>query len=212
MKSKSPNSAKKKVASRRRSPRPGRGTLVAIAVLLLGSAFLRLGNDAGRAFAKQSMGEHVQDQELVPNASETKDCASAPEFSEMLSAFQAREKRIAERESQISARLQALSVADGEISRRMVELTQAESDLRATLALADSAAENDIGRLTAVYENMKPKDAAALFEEMDPEFSAGFLARMRPEAAASIMSGLPPQTAYSISAILAGRNAKVPKE
>ena len=80
------------------------------------------------------------------------------------------------------------------------------------MAYADTAAEGDLARLTAVYENMKPKDAAALFEEMDPDFAAGFLGRMRADSAAGIMAGLSPPVAYSVSVLLAGRNANVPKK
>ena len=91
-------------------------------------------------------------------------------------------------------------------------LTDAEEKLAATLAQTDHAADKDVARLVAVYERMKPKDAAPLFEEMAPEFAAGFLARMRPEAAAAVMAGLAPPRAYAISVLLAGRNAKAPKE
>jgi flagellar motility protein MotE (MotC chaperone) len=79
------------------------------------------------------------------------------------------------------------------------------------LALADGAAEDDLVRLTAVYEAMKPADAAALFQTMAPEFAAGFLGRMRAEAAAAVISGMTPESAYSISVLIAGRNALVPK-
>jgi flagellar motility protein MotE (MotC chaperone) len=88
----------------------------------------------------------------------------------------------------------------------------AEEELKATLALADGAAEDDIARLTAVYQAMKPKDAAALFETMSPEFAAGFLGRMPPDSAAAILSGMSSEAAYGISVIVAGRNADVPKE
>ncbi|KIN65935.1 hypothetical protein Z945_982 [Sulfitobacter noctilucae] len=90
-------------------------------------------------------------------------------------------------------------------------LEEAEANLRRTLSLTDGAAEDDLARLTAVYENMKPKDAAALFATMEPDFAAGFLGRMRPDYAAAVMTGLPPDVAYSISVILAGRNANAPK-
>ena len=106
---------------------------------------------------------------------------------------------------------QALALAEEQIEARLAALVAAEEDLAATISVADSAAEEDIARLTAVYENMKPKDAAALFEEMAPEFAAGFLGRMRPDAAGAVMAGLDPKTAYTISVLLAGRNADVPK-
>ncbi|MFK7834719.1 MAG: MotE family protein [Sulfitobacter sp.] len=133
------------------------------------------------------------------------------EVGRLLSSLRERERRVKEREAQIEMRNKALIVADAEISKRLNTLEVAEANLRQTLALADGAAEDDLARLTSVYESMKPKDAAALFETMEPDFAAGFLGRMRPDAAASVMAGLPPDVAYSISVILAGRNAKAPK-
>jgi flagellar motility protein MotE (MotC chaperone) len=35
---------------------------------------------------------------------------------------------------------------------------------------------------------------------------------MRPDAAAAVLAGMSPEKAYAVSAILAGRNAMVPKE
>lgn len=80
------------------------------------------------------------------------------------------------------------------------------------MALADGAAEADLAQLTVVYENMKPKDAAALFEKMEPTFAAGFLSRMQPSSSAQILANLTPDKAYSISVIFAARNSEVPKE
>jgi flagellar motility protein MotE (MotC chaperone) len=98
------------------------------------------------------------------------------------------------------------------MSRRMTELEAMETELKATLALADGAAEADIERLTAVYQAMKPKDAAALFETMSPEFAAGFLGRMTPDSAAAILSGMSAEAAYGVSVIVAGRNAGAPTD
>jgi flagellar motility protein MotE (MotC chaperone) len=83
--------------------------------------------------------------------------------------------------------------------------------LKKTLAIADGAAEKDLAKLTAVYEAMRPADAAALFQTMAPEFAAGFLGRMRPEIAAAVLAGMNPGKAYSISVLIAGRNATAPK-
>ncbi|WP_299618521.1 hypothetical protein [uncultured Tateyamaria sp.] len=129
----------------------------------------------------------------------------------LLEALRAREASVVERETDLDIRAKALDVAQIEIERRLDALEAAENRLESTLAVAQSASENDLARLTTVYENMKPKDAAALFEAMEPEFAAGFIARMRPDAAAKVMSGLNPQAAYSISVIMAGRNANAPK-
>ena len=130
----------------------------------------------------------------------------------MLTEFQERDSRLMVQEKALRDRMQALRITDQEVSRKLEALTRAEDALRQMIALAETASEDDLSRLTKVYENMKPKQAAALFEEMDPSFAAGFLARMRPESAAALMAGLSPQAAHTFSVILAGRNANAPVE
>lgn len=183
----------------------GRGSILLICFLLLGSAAIRIGSEAGKAVATESILPTP-----VATAAQTTQINSDG-FAKMLVAFQIREARIEKLEQEIEVRKKALEVADEEIAKRLRVLENAENTLRATLAFADTAAEEDLARLTSVYENMKPKEAAALFEEMEPAFAAGFLGRMRPDAAAGVLAGLTPQTAYSISVILAGRNADAPK-
>jgi flagellar motility protein MotE (MotC chaperone) len=177
-----------------------------IAGLLLASAALRIGVGAGQAIAQDPEQIEVGTQ----NASAT--CPSTEDFEAMLAAFKSREAQIDAREKAIEDRMNALRIADAEVARKLDELAAAEAQLSDTLALADTAAEGDLGKLTKVYETMKPKQAAALFEQMDPNFAAGFLGRMRPEAAAAIMAGLSPEAAHLYSVVLAGRNANVPKE
>jgi flagellar motility protein MotE (MotC chaperone) len=189
--------------------RSGRGSILLICCLLLGSAAIRIGSEAGKAVATEN---------VMPTALAEDDTMRIPaeEFDQnglsmMLADFERREARIERLEQQIEIRKKALDVANDEISKRLEVLQSAEESLSAMLAIADTAAEEDLTTLTAVYENMKPKEAAALFEEMEPTFAAGFLGRMRADAAAGIMAGLSPQKAYSISVILAGRNADAPK-
>jgi flagellar motility protein MotE (MotC chaperone) len=193
--------------------RAGRGSVVLIAGLLLSSAVLRL--VSGVALAEDADPGALPEPEQVATHDAEMQSSVVPkdraEMGSLLEALQAREARIAKQERQIELRAKALRVADDEITKRLNSLKTAEEALRDTLALADGAAEDDLTRLTAVYESMKPKDSAALFETMEPGFAAGFLGRMRPDIAANVMAGLSPEVAYSISVILAGRNAKAPK-
>jgi len=195
--------------ARRRQARPrARGALVLIAALLVTSALVRLGGGAGQAVARASA-EAVTE---LPDGQDPANCERPQDLQTLLTALQEREVRLEEREAALAERMQALRIADGEITRRLAALQEAEAGLRATLEIAETAAEDDLGRLTEVYETMKPKQAAALFEQMDPRFAAGFLARMRPEAAAEIMAGLTPEAAHMFSVVLAGRNADVPRK
>ena len=194
---------------KRRRVRPRRGTLALIAGLLLTSAAIRVALHSDKVMALDGPDMHAHDRR---HRRRRRLRPAARDLEAMLEAFEAREARLTQRETQLRDRMTALAIADEEIEKKLAQLEEAESALRATLALADSAAENDLGQLTAVYESMKPKQAAALFETMDPEFSAGFLARMQPAAAAAVMAGLSSERAYAISVILAGRNSSVPKE
>lgn len=186
--------------SRRR--RAGQGALLIVAMLFASSGALRLGSGIGAALAES--GEKAVTVETVP--------ASCEMPSALSQALRLREDRVAAQEVALQDRLAALALAEAAISARMAEMQAVEDELKATLALADGAAEEDIQQLTAVYQAMKPKDAAALFETMSPEFAAGFLGRMPPESAAAILSGMSAEAAYGVSVIVAGRNAGVPTE
>lgn len=177
-------------------------TLPLIIMLLFSSAGIRIGLGMETAFAVDAGAVS----EPAPVAA-----LDAPPGA-LVAAIQAREERLQRREAQFEARMQALRVAEAEIDEKLTALEEAEASLSALLALADGAAESDLARLTAVYANMKPEDAAALFEQMEPGFAAGFMGRMQPEAAALIMTDLAPETAHIISVLLAGRNATAPTE
>ncbi|MEY1557257.1 MotE family protein [Yoonia sp. R2331] len=190
-------------------PRKKRGTLHIIAALLVTSAVLRI-TTTGAAVAESATMVEPSPEELVAPASQPPIAAGDAEG--LLRALQEREARLAAREAQFLDRMQALRLAESEVAEQLAALSAAEEALRATIALADTAAESDLERLTRVYENMKPKDAAELFEQMTPDFAAGFLGLMEPVAAAQIMTLIEPDIAYSISAVLAGRNAGVPTQ
>lgn len=182
--------------------RAGRGALFVVAMLFAMSGALRLGSGIGAALAKA-------EEEAAVETTEPATCEMPSALSQALTL---REERIAAQEASLKDRLAALALADAAITRRMEEMKAVEAELKDTLALADGAAEEDIRNLTAVYQAMKPKDAAALFETMSPEFAAGFLGRMPPESAAAILSGMSAEAAYGVSVIVAGRNADVPKD
>src|SRR5690606_31963207 len=93
-----------------------------------------------------------------------------------------REARAATLEQALAERRAALELTEAAVRRSIEELSATEASLSETLARADGAAEQDLDKLTAVFEAMKPKEAAVLFEAMAPEFASGFLGRMRPQA------------------------------
>lgn len=197
------------------------GTLAVISSLLLGSALIRVGIGATEVIAAtDASGENIFAADGSANANlggngdsqRPMACVTEQDIGPLLTTLQEREAKIEEQETEIAFRMQTLSNAKMEVEERLQALIAAEEKLSATIAKAATAAEDDLSQLTTVYEQMKPRQAAALFEEMDPEFAAGFLGRMRPESASSILAGMSPNSAYSISVMLAGRNADTPTE
>lgn len=127
---------------------------------------------------------------------------------ELLKSFKAREKAIVRKETELAERSEALASHAQRLKEKLEELKHAQTALRDSLSMATASAENDVSRLTSVYEAMKPKLAATMVEQMEPVFAAGLLARMRVEAAAAVFSNLTPETGYAISVVMAGRNIK----
>jgi flagellar motility protein MotE (MotC chaperone) len=189
----------------RRLPRPG--SLALITAIFAAAAFLRIWeNGAPIAAALASTGPAAAG-EADPVACPAQD---APEA--LLAAIRERQHGLESQDRAMAERAQVLAALEARAREQIEALTEAEAKLAATLAIADEAAEKDIARLTAVYENMKPKAAAGIFATMDETFAAGFLGRMRPDAAAEILANLPSDRAYVISLKIAGRNARAPVE
>ncbi|RYH01558.1 hypothetical protein EU805_12915 [Salipiger sp. IMCC34102] len=184
----------------RRSARGG--TLHAIAGLLVLSGIVRI------ALAGEAIAENLP----APEPEQAAPVVAGDQPEDLILAFQRREARLQARETRLEERMRALTLAEREASERLEQLTEAEETLRAMLEQVDIAAETDVERLVAVYENMKPAEAAELFAQMPPTFAAGFMALLTPQTAGQIMALVPPDQAYSISVVLAGRNADLPDE
>jgi len=165
-----------------------------IVLCFLGSAVLRV-SGSGWALA-EGVGELA---------------ATAPGDA-MLAAIQERESELDAEEQRLAERRQTLNVAEKKLAEQLAAFETAQKNLEATLAMADQAAEKDIARMTTVYENMKPEDAARIFERMDVAFASGLLARMRPDLAAEVLTGMSADAAYALTLTIASRNAGVPTE
>ena len=183
------------------------GVLRGVALLMVVSALLRIGEQAMTATAQTVVAEPPAVQRADRVLGMPLDDQTLPQ---LLQIFQEREAKLLENERLAAEREEALRKSAESVALQLEELAAAEERLAQTLATADVAAAEDLARLATVYENMKPRDTAALFAEMAPGFAAGFLGLMQPEAAAAIMTELEPNDAHLISVMLAGRNATAP--
>ena len=163
--------ARRRPLSHGRTPAPALSGVGLIVVCFFASAALRLTDD-GWALA-EGIGEAAGAARGAGRGRPTTRTRSSRRFAHREAQLDAEEKRLADRR-------QTLSVAEAKLAEQLAAFEKAQKNLEKTLALADQAAERDIARMTTVYENMKPADAARIFERMDVGFAAGLLARMRP--------------------------------
>ena len=179
-----------------------------IVLCFVGSAALRLAAN-GQAFAEE-LGALADSGAGGGTASAT--CPSTEDAESLLSAIREREDELAQESRRLAERSQTLNVAEAKLAEQLAAFETARKNLEATLAVADKAAERDIERMTTVYENMKPAEAAKIFERMDVSFAAGLLARVRPEVAAQVLAAMNADSAYAVTLTIASRNHAVPTE
>lgn len=197
-----PTAAKKMRKRRRRQ----KGLLTALGVVFATSAVLRLGAlDYAVAEAPEpDIAPEVDVALSTPIAALTEPLRAAmDEIDAQRAVLNAREVQLDDRETAVAA-------AQVLVERRLAELEAAEERLQALINMSDGAAENDLDRLTSVYETMNAEQVAPLFEQMDPSFAAGFLSRMAAPAGAAVMAELSPEFAYAVSVVMATRNATAP--
>lgn len=186
--------------------------LPTLAILFLGAAGLRVVSGLDAALAQDPIPASLPAEAPAEVPALAALRSSPVSDAELSMEIRRREREVEEREAAMAERASVLAALETRLQAQVEALQAAEADLAATMALADRAAEDDIQRLVGVFEVMKPEDAAAVFAEMDPGFAAGFLARLPAEAAAAILAGLEPRQAYGLSALIAGRNALVPRD
>lgn len=189
--------------SRRSLTRP----LMVVAIMLVGSAAIRVSEGIGPVMATTKAA-------IAAGSSEPMSCPTEPELDLLHKSLVAREaelidqaKVVVARETEVQAAEEELARLRAEFDAAQEELREAEADFKKRYRTAETASEADILQLVAVYEAMKPKEAAKVFEAMSPEFASGFLREMPTDTAAAILASLAPEFAYSVSVLMAGRNA-----
>ncbi len=64
------------------------------------------------------------------------------------------------------------------------------------------AQNEDIARLIAVYDQMKPEQAAMVLSNLPPDFAAQILSRVQPETGARIMASVEPGQAAVLTSYM----------
>lgn len=135
-------------------------------------------------------------------------CTDVPEAVALADELKLRAQRIDRYLADIDARKAELANAEAAIQAKLVELKAIRAGIGARRTAASTAVQDDINRLVAVYDQMKPAEAAKVLTNLPPDFAAEILMRVQPEAGARIIAAVDPGQAAILTTHMGARSAK----
>ncbi|MDO5529787.1 MAG: hypothetical protein Q4F71_10330 [Paracoccus sp. (in: a-proteobacteria)] len=134
-------------------------------------------------------------------------CGDVPEAVALLGALRGREAGITRYLQAIDRREEDLRSAEARLRERLEELRGLRDVQRRARIDAETAVQADIAQLVAVYDGMRPRDAAAIMGDLPPEFAAEILMRLNPAASARIIASVEPRQAAILTTYMGARRA-----
>jgi flagellar motility protein MotE (MotC chaperone) len=185
----------------------------AAAVLIQGTLLAErmvgmLPSDGGASLVELSIAEPAAGPE--PQQASADPAAEEPSLADhsgcdprLLGAIDERNKQLDTWSSDLADRARMLEVIEARAADQLRALEEQRRALEATLAGVEEGAAAEVARLTKIYENMNPKEAARIFEAMPADVAAGFIRRMSENKSALVMGRLNAQHAYAITLAMA---------
>lgn len=134
-------------------------------------------------------------------------CGDIPEVASLVERLTIREDRIAKALAELDNRKAEIAAARTALTAELRRLKSNSVGATRSHTSRQRAVDDDITRLVAVYEAMKPKEAAAVLGALPPEFSAELLMRVSPETGARIIAAIEPEKAAVLTTYMGARSA-----
>lgn len=135
-------------------------------------------------------------------------CADVPEAVVLAQTLQERSLRIERYMQDIDRKKAEVQAAEADLALRLAEIRKSK-DFSANKAVgASKNVTEDVDRLIAVYDQMKPDQAATVISNLPPEFAAEILMRVQPENGARIIAAVEPAQAALLTTYMGARRAR----
>lgn len=134
-------------------------------------------------------------------------CGDIPEVVDLVDRLRIRDDRIAKALTELDRRKAEIATARATLEAELRRLKAAGGRSGGSTTARQRAVEDDISRLVAVYEAMKPKEAADVLAALPPNFSAELLMRVNPETGARIIAAIDPEKAAVLTTYMGARSA-----
>lgn len=135
-------------------------------------------------------------------------CGDVPEAVALAEELRDRGLRIERYMQTIDAKKAELAAAEASLSRKLAELKGQKNGINSRRETSTAATRSDIDRLIAVYDQMKPAEAAAILTNLPADFAAEILMRVQPETGARIIASVEPRQAALLTAEMGARSVR----
>lgn len=136
----------------------------------------------------------------------TSDPARCETPEEVLKSLSQERELVRDQKAQIDKRKSELALAHDKLEIEKSALLELKGSIETLLKKVEAAQTDDLNRLIAFYENMKPAEAARIMDDLDIEVTILVLATMKPRVAAPIMAKMSPVRARAVSKIILERS------
>lgn len=124
---------------------------------------------------------------------------------ELLQDLASRRAELDERDRMITVRQRLLEATEQKIDNKIASLKVLEKQLQALVIQIEEQEDAQLQSLVAVYEKMKPKDAARVFEQLDMDIQLSVAQRMKEAKMAPLMAAMSAEKARALTTALAAR-------
>ncbi|MDI3468291.1 MAG: Flagellar motility protein MotE, a chaperone for MotC folding [Pseudolabrys sp.] len=124
----------------------------------------------------------------------------------ILSSLQGRREQLDQRSRELDMRESLLKAAEKRLEARVAELRGMEARIKGAETKRSEDNANRFKGIVAMYEAMKPKDAARIFDGLDQRILVEVATHMKPQAMSAILAQMKSENAERLTVELAGRN------
>jgi len=121
--------------------------------------------------------------------------------------------RLRERNQELDARARELDMrenlikaAEKRLETKVAELKQTEVNINTAIGVRDKQEAARFNGIVAMYENMKPKEAARIFDRLDMNILVDVSTKMNPRKMSDILAQMTPDAAERLTVELANRS------
>ena len=136
---------------------------------------------------------------------------NSPAERALLGRLQDRRETLDSRNKELDMRESLIKAAEKRLEAKVGELKDVETRIKTATDARDKEEKERLKGLVAMYENMKPKDAARIFDRLDLKVLVDLSTAMKPITMSAVLAQMSPEAAERLTVELATR-ANAPKQ